>query len=262
MLRLIVDHPSAGDHDLEGVRWVFTGTAPLPQDTIDRLESLWPHLKLINVYGQTEGAGGASTRSASSLRKVGSVGQPADPDGLEIRDATGAPVAAGETGQIWVRTAHPKRYWNDPEATAATWRDGWLDTGDVGYFDDTGDLILTGRSKEIIIRGGTNIAPAEVEDVLHSHAGVSEAAVVGVDHEILGQDVAAAVVMRPEHDGPPELDAWCRQRLADYKVPRVFVELDELPRNANGKVVKNDLLPALQAASDRRRAPVRPTSDP
>ena len=255
MLRLIVEHPHAAEYELAGVRWVFTGTAPLPQDTITRLEALWPHLRLINVYGQTEGASGASTRSATSLHKVGSVGRPADPDAVQVRDDQGGVVPVGTIGAIWVRTDRPKRYWNDPEATASTWSDGWLNTGDVGMFDEDGDLILTGRSKEIIIRGGTNIAPAEVEDVLHAHPSVSEAAVVAVEHHVLGQDVAAAVVVRPGAElGEDELRSWCRDRLADFKVPRVVVLLDELPRNANGKVVKSHLEPVLQEAADRRRS--------
>lgn len=254
MLRLIVNLPDAADYDLAGVRWVFTGTAPLPQDTIDRLEALWPHLKLINVYGQTEGAGGVSTRSAAALRKPGSVGRPAEAGGLEIRGEDGRPLPAGSIGAIWVRSAHPKRYWNDPDATARTWKDGWLDTGDLGYVDVDGDLILSGRSTEIIIRGGTNIAPAEIEDVLQSHPAVSEAAVVGVDHDVLGQDVAAAVVIRRGAAVSAEaLRSWCAGRLADYKVPRVVVVADHLPRNANGKVLKSELGPVLQAAADARR---------
>ena len=233
---------------------VFTGTAPLPQDTVSRFESLWPHIRLINVYGQTEGASGASTRSSTSLHKVGSVGRPADPEAIEIRDGEGRSVDPGTVGAIWVRTSRPKRYWNDPDATAATWKDGWLDTGDVGYVDGDGDLILTGRSKEIIIRGGSNVSPAEIEDVLHAHPSVSEAAVVGVDHPVLGQDVAAAVVVREDALDVDSVRSWCAERLADYKVPRTVEVLGSLPRNANGKVIKAELEPVLQTAADRRRA--------
>ena len=121
--------------------------------------------------------------------------------------------------------------------------------------DDDGDLILTGRSKELIIRGGYNIAPVEIEDVLHRHPGVKDAAVVGVSHEVLGEDVAAAVTLTAGATASPaELENWCRRHLAENKVPRTIVIFGELPLNQNAKVLKRDLLPVLQQAADRARA--------
>ncbi|HKE72253.1 MAG TPA: AMP-binding protein [Acidimicrobiales bacterium] len=255
MLRLMVEHRDAARHDLTSVRWIFTGTAPLPQDTVERIEQLWPAARLINVYGMTEGGRGTQTASRESVRKPGSVGRPREADAIEIRDERGVALAPGEVGEVWSRTARPRRYWNDPEATAATWRDGWLQTGDVGYVDHDGDLILVGRSKELIIRGGYNIAPIEVEDVLHAHPAVLDAAVVGVPHPVLGEDVAAAVVLRAG-GGTDEaaLRAWCAERLADNKVPRVVAVLDHLPYNQNAKVVKRDLVPRLARIAGERRA--------
>ena len=261
MLRLLLDHPKARDYDASSVRWIFTGTAPLPHDTVERLLALWPHPRLINVYGMSEAGSGSQTRSRDSVAKPGSVGRPADPDLIQLRDEAGQPVSRGEVGQIWTRAPRPRRYWNDPEATAATWRDGWLDTGDLGRFDADGDLIITGRSKELIIRGGYNIAPVEIEDVLHAHPAVAEAAVLGVPHEVLGEDVAAAVALRPGSAASEEaLRTWCAERLADNKVPRVIVQLEELPRNQNAKVVKGELAPLLARAAKERAS--RRAADP
>jgi acyl-CoA synthetase (AMP-forming)/AMP-acid ligase II len=254
MLRLLIDHPDAAGTDVSSVRWVFTGTAPLPTDTIERLSRLWPALRLVNVYGMTEGGSGAQTSGSAAVRKAGSVGTPRTVGAIEIRDDEGRRLRDGAVGEIWASVRFPRRYWNDPEATAATWKGNWLRTGDRGYLDVDGDLILVGRSKELIIRGGYNIAPIEIEDVLHAHPGVRDAAVVGVPHDVLGEDVAAAVVARRgARLEVTELLSWCRARLADYKVPRTVVVVEELPYNQNSKVMKRELLPVLIEAARHRR---------
>jgi len=174
---------------------------------------------------------------------------------MQIRDEDGAVVRqVGVVGEIYGRQPNPRRYWNDPEATAQGWVDGWTKTGDLGYVDEDGDLIICGRSKELIIRGGYNITPLEIETVLHNHPAVKDAAVLGVPHEVLGEDIAAAIVVRPgAAASADELQAWCRERLADNKTPRTIVFLDAFPFNANGKVVKRELQPLLaQAAVERR----------
>ena len=261
MLRLLIDHPKVRDYDVSSVRWIFTGTAPLPHDTVERLTALWPEPRLINVYGMSEAGSGSQTRSRDAVAKPGSVGKPEAPELIELRDEAGQLVPRGEVGRIWTRAARPRRYWNDPAATAATWQAGWLDTGDLGYFDADGDLIITGRSKDLIIRGGYNIAPIEIEDVLHAHPAVAEAAVLGVPHPVLGEDVGAAVTLRPGAEASEEaLRSWCADRLADNKVPRVIVQLEALPRNQNAKVVKRDLLPLLTSAARERAS--RKAGDP
>jgi acyl-CoA synthetase (AMP-forming)/AMP-acid ligase II len=248
MLRLIVDCPRARDFDASGLRWIFTGTAPLPHDTVERLAALWPEPRLVNLYGMSEAGTGTQTRSRQSVLKSGSVGRPDNAQAIQIRDDQGRTVAAGVTGEIWSRAERPRRYWNDPEATAATWQDGWLKTGDLGYLDTDGDLIICGRSKEIIIRGGYNIAPVEVEEALLSHPAVAEAAIFGVPHPVLGEDVAAAVVLRGGSLASiQDLGAWCRQRLADNKIPRTCRFLAELPKNQNGKILKRQLSASFEA---------------
>jgi acyl-CoA synthetase (AMP-forming)/AMP-acid ligase II len=255
MLRLILDLPDVADFDAGSVRWIITGTAPLPHDSVRRAAELWPKARIINTYGMTEASVGTTTRTRESALKPGSVGTPEDPDSVQIRDDSGEPVPPGEPGEVWTRVKQPRRYWNDPEATAAAWNGGWLRTGDLGYIDADGDLILTGRAKELIIRGGYNIGPVEIEDVLHQHPDVLEAAVVGVPHEVLGEDVAAAVVLRAGSTvDAADLQEWCRERLADNKVPRDIAIVDALPYNQNAKVVKRDLVPLLTQQAARRRA--------
>ncbi len=136
----------------------------------------------------------------------------------------------------------PREYYNDPEATAETWRDGWLVTGDLGKLDADGYLYIVGRSKDVIIRGGNNVHAADVEHVLVQHDAVKEVAVVGAPHTVLGEDVVAFVVLHPDATATPDdLRAFGLDHLADYKVPRQFLFVDELPRNPTGKVVKDEL---------------------
>ncbi len=150
---------------------------------------------------------------------------------------------AGEIGEVLIKVGDkPREYYRDPEASARTWTGGWLRTGDLGYLDDDGYLYISGRAKDVIIRGGNNIHSADVEAVLYEHPGVLEAAVAAVPHEVLGEDVGAWVVSRPGVELVAEdVIAFCAERLADYKVPRVVTILDELPRNPTGKVLKREL---------------------
>jgi len=254
MLRLILDLPDASDYDFSAVKHLLTGTAPLPHDSVVRALELWPHIRMRNSYGMSEGGIGVSTR-ADEVKKPGCVGKL--PAHMQIRGEDGRPVKPGEIGEIYGRQANPRRYWNDPGATAAAWVDGWTKTGDLGYVDADGDLIISGRSKELIIRGGYNITPLEIETVLFDHPAVKDAAVVGIRHDVLGEDVAAAVVLRPGEAATTEdLQTWCKGKLADNKVPRTLVLLEALPYNQNGKVLKRELQPLLEAAAaERKRGP-------
>jgi len=254
MLRLILDQPNVANYDFAGVRYLLTGTAPLPHDSVVRALALWPHISMRNSYGMSEGGVGVSTRTREQLLKPGCVG--ALPKHMQLRDDDGTVITEdGKVGEIFGYQKHNRRYWRDEEATAASFRDGWTKTGDLGFIDGDGDLILCGRSKELIIRGGYNITPMEIETVLHQHPAVKDAAVVGVPHEILGEDIAAAVTFRAGAAATVEaLGAWCKEHLADNKVPRTIVVFDELPHNPNGKVLKRELAPALEQAAAARRA--------
>ena len=254
MLRLILDQPNVGDYDFAGVRYLLTGTAPLPHDSVTRALKLWPHVSMRNSYGMSEGGIGVSTRTREQLLKPGCVG--ALPPYMQLRDDDGVVIAEnGKVGEIYGYQKHSRRYWRDDEATADSFRDGWTKTGDLGFVDADGDLILNGRSKELIIRGGYNITPLEIETVLHRHPAVQDAAVVGIAHEVLGEDVAAAVTLRAgARATADDLAAWCREHLADNKVPRTILILADLPHNPNGKVLKKDLKPVLEAAAAQRKA--------
>jgi acyl-CoA synthetase (AMP-forming)/AMP-acid ligase II len=255
MLRLILDHPDVANYGFEEVKYLMTGTAPLPHDSVMRAAALWPHVRLRNSYGMSEGGVGIGTTSQEQVIKPGCVGKL--PEHMQIRDENGVlTTTANVIGEIYGWQRHPRRYWNDPEETAASFKGGWTKTGDLGFVDDDGDLILAGRSKELIIRGGYNITPLEIETVLHEHPAVQLAAVVGVPHDVLGEDVAAAVTLRPgQSASSDDIIAFCRDRLADNKIPRTLVVMDDMPLNPNGKVLKKDLVaPLSEAARARRRA--------
>jgi acyl-CoA synthetase (AMP-forming)/AMP-acid ligase II len=254
MLRLVLDHPDAGKTDFSSVRYILTGTAPLPHDSVVRTLELWPHISMRNSYGMSEGGIGVGTRTKEAVLKPGCVGKM--PPHMQIRDDDGNPVTTPlVVGEIYGKQGNPRRYWRDETASSKGWVDGWTKTGDLGYVDEDGDLIISGRSKELIIRGGYNITPIEIENVLHDHPAVKDAAVVGVSHEVLGDDVAAAIVLLQGATATAEeLQAFAKTKLADNKVPRTIVFFDALPLNANAKVLKRELKPLLQRAADERRA--------
>jgi long-chain acyl-CoA synthetase len=255
MLRLVLDQPDAASYSFEGVKYLMTGTAPLPHDSVLRALALWPHVKMRNSYGMSEGGIGISTTTREQVLKPGCVGKM--PEHMQLRDEAGNIITeVGVSGEIFGYQKHSRRYWNDEEATRDSFREGWTKTGDLGYVDADGDLIMSGRSKELIIRGGYNITPLEIETVLHQHPAIQNAAVVGIDHEVLGEDIAAAVTFRAGALATvEELSAFCKEHLAENKVPRTIMIFDELPHNPNGKVLKKELKEPLQrAAADRKRA--------
>lgn len=244
MAQLIVAHPDFASTDLTSIELCAIGSAPLPSATLIAMQERMPEASVSNSYGMTEaGAAYCAMPKGESLKRIGSVGQPMPP--LEIRfvDENGDEVDEGEVGEVTIRLKGRQReYYRDPEATANTWKDGWLHTGDLGRLDDDGYLYIVGRKKDVIIRGGNNVHASDVESVLHDHPAVLDAAVVGMPHRVLGEDVAAFVVL---NDGaevtPDELREHAASRLADYKVPRHMEIVDDLPRNATGKVLKAEL---------------------
>jgi acyl-CoA synthetase (AMP-forming)/AMP-acid ligase II len=229
--------------DTSSVRMLMYGSAPMPHHAVQFLAAAFPRATLLNGYGLTEGGTSVVVMPpGEALRRPGAVGRPLDPDGVRVVDDAGDEAEAGIVGEVVVRApAGQRSYHNDPDATAATWRGEWVHTGDLGFLDDEGYLHLVDRKKDVIVRGGYNVSSIEVENALHEHPDVVEVGVVGVEHRVLGQDVAAVVRLRPGA-APLDVDtarAFLSERLADYKQPRVLVVTGEpLPRTAMGKLDK------------------------
>ncbi|MGH9093882.1 MAG: class I adenylate-forming enzyme family protein, partial [Acidimicrobiales bacterium] len=245
MAQLLLAHPRFADADLSSIRVANLGSAPLAPGTLRRLQEKMPEAWISNNWGMTEaGSAFCILPPEEADRRIGSVGKPIPPVTLRIIDDDGHPLDAGTVGELLVSNPGREReYFDDPEATTRTWRDGWLHTGDLAYLDEEGYLYIVGRQKDVIIRGGNNIHAADIESVLLEHPGVQEAAVAGIPHPVLGEDVAAWIVPVPGAEiGPDALRAFAGERLADYKVPRRIAFVDELPRNATGKVLKRDLV--------------------
>ena len=246
MCQLLIAHDRWADADLTSLTLVAVGSAPLAPDTLVQLCQRMPGAAVTNSYGMTEaGPAYCSMPEGEVLRRMGSVGQPMPPMEVRIVDpVSGEEVPVGEEGEIRIRMEGRQReYYRDPDATAETWTDdGWLTTGDVGRLDEDGFLYIVGRLKEVIIRGGNNIHATDVEAVLVEHPDVLEAAVLGIPHEVLGEDIAAFVVPVANATlDPEEVKAFCAERLTDYKCPRRVHVIHALPRNPTGKVVKREL---------------------
>jgi acyl-CoA synthetase (AMP-forming)/AMP-acid ligase II len=211
---------------------------------VERLQARLPGAAVLNSYGMTEGGHATFTMDPEGARtRLGAVGRPTPPVEVHIVDDNEKVVPTGEIGEVITRNpAGHREYYRNEEATARMWQGGWLHTGDLGYLDADGYLYIVGRKKEMVVRGGMNVYADDVEAVLQAHPEVVEAALVGIPHEVLGEDIAAYVVLRPGATvSTAELQSFASERLADYKVPRRVHYLPALPRNAGGKVLKSQL---------------------
>jgi acyl-CoA synthetase (AMP-forming)/AMP-acid ligase II len=224
---------------------ISIGSAPLPPTLQLAIAERVPDAMVSNSYSMTEVGSAFTFMPPKELkRRVGSVGKPIGTRFM-IVDEDENELPPNTVGEIMVHVGEKHReYYKDPGATEAMWTGEWARSGDLGELDDDGYLYIRGRKKDMIIRGGNNIPATDVESVIYEHPAVLETAVVAVPHHVLGEDVGAAVVLRPgESLTADDLKSFCAERLADYKVPRRIWFLDALPRNATGKVVKADLVP-------------------
>ncbi len=253
MAHLLIDHPRFDEADLSSVTMCSVGSAPLAPYVVERLQAKMPDALVSNNYGMTEaGSAYCIMPQGEAVKRPGSVGQIAPPAIVQIVDEHDEPVPPDTVGEVRLQMpGRLREYYNDPEATSETWRDGWLVTGDLGKLDAEGYLYIVGRSKDVIIRGGNNVHATDVEHALVQHEAVKEVAVVGAPHPVLGEDVVAFVVLHPGAETTPdELRAFGLEHLADYKVPRQFLFADSLPRNPTGKVIKPELKARLSATPD------------
>ena len=268
MVAMLLDHPDRADHDLSSLRQISYGAAAMPLDLLRRTLAELPGVGLAQGYGMTELSGNAVFLSPDDHRRaaesdpglLSAAGKPAPLTALRIVDDAGAEVAAGEPGEILVRGDQVcAGYWDDPAATDASITDGWLHTGDVGRIDGRGYLHVVDRKKDIIITGGENVSSREVEDALGTHPSVAAVAVVGVPHDVWGEQVVALVVPATGAAGPSRADlrGWAPS-LAGFKHPRAVLVVDELPVNASGKVDKVALRAHATAELGRQVPPPRP----
>jgi long-chain acyl-CoA synthetase len=237
-------------YDLSSLRVVLHAAAPCPVPVKRRIIDLFPEGVVWEYYGASEG-GGTSISPAEWLDHPGSVGRPYPGNEFEIRDADGRTLPPGVSGVIWVRTEHSSfEYHNDPDKTGDTYDDrGFFSVGDMGYLDGEGFLYITDRKNDMVISGGVNIYPREIENCLYDHPDVVDCAVFGVPDEDWGESLVA--VVQPATGATVTADdvvAWCRDRLADYKRPRRVEFVEVLPRDPNGKVVKRTLRQAYLPA--------------
>jgi long-chain acyl-CoA synthetase len=242
----VLSSPDAGSYDLSSLRIAISGGASIPAPVLDAFEKRFG-IVILEGYGLTETASTTTFNVSVDERRAYSVGKPIWGTQTQVWDSRGRRLPPGpeNVGEVVTRGLHVmKGYLHNPEATASAFTGDWLHTGDLGYFDEDGFLFIVSRKKELIIRGGYNVYPSEIENVLLTHPAIAEAAVVGIPDERLGEEVMAVVITRSTATlAEAELTVYCQERLAAYKCPRVFQFRSRLPKNTLGKVLKDQLVP-------------------
>ena len=235
--------PTLGNADVSSLRTVISNAAPLPQATKGAIVEWLGEGILHETYGSTEGSIVTNLRPPDQLRKEQCVGQPFPCTEVRLLDADGTEVPAGEVGELYSRSPYLfNGYWGLPDATAEAFKDGWLSVGDLARKDDEGHIYIVDRKKDMIISGGVNVYPREVEEVLHEHPAVAEAAVVGVQDDYWGEAVKAIVAVREGHEATETgVIDFCAESLAGFKLPKSVEFVEALPRNAAGKVLRREL---------------------
>jgi long-chain acyl-CoA synthetase len=232
--------PDADKYDTNSLQYCVSGSAPLPVNILEGFEQKFG-CTIREGYGLSEGSAALTGHGVDMERRTGSVGKPMENVEIQVVDEHDNPVPTGEVGEVVARGPNVMLgYYNMPDETKEALRNGWLHTGDMGRFDEDGYLYIVERKKDLIIRGGFNIYPRDIEEVLTAHPAVIEAAVVGVPSERMGEEVKAFVVTRSDIPAE-ELMAYSREKLANYKTPSQIEFVNALPRNAIGKIDKKEL---------------------
>ena len=234
----------------EHLRLCSSGGASLPVEVLHGIEKTF-NVRILEGYGLSETSPVATFNALDLPRKIGSIGLPVFGADLRVVDDQDRDVPVDEPGEIVIRGHNVmKGYYNKPEATAEAMRNGWFHTGDIARMDEDGYFFIMDRKKDMVLRGGFNVYPREVEEVMMTHPAVSMAAVLGVPHESLGEEVKAFVIRKPGAEiAEAELIAWCKENMAAYKYPRAIEFRDQLPMSATGKILKRELRAAEQPAS-------------
>jgi long-chain acyl-CoA synthetase len=245
MVWQVLEHPDFKKRDTSSIQSVGYGGAPAAPELVRRIKEQFPKSSPGQGYGLTETSSVTTLNSALDYeQRPDSVGAPVPVCDVKIVGSDGAPLPPGGIGEIWIYGPNVvKGYWNKPEATAETFPDGWLRSGDVGRMDEEGFLYILDRAKDMLIRGGENVYCVEVESVLYQHPDVMDAAVVGIPHRVLGEEVGAIVQLVPDSKTTEQdLREHVAKHLASFKVPvKVEIRKEPLPRNANGKILKREL---------------------
>jgi long-chain acyl-CoA synthetase len=244
MFGALLHHPERESFDTSSLRNCITGGASMPVEVLHGFEQAFD-AKVLEGYGLSETSPVACSNHPDMERKAGSIGTPLEGVEMQVVDEDDNPVAQGEVGEIVIRGHNiMKGYWQRPDATADAMRGGWFHSGDMARTDEDGYFYIVDRKKDLIIRGGYNVYPREVEEVLYEHPKIREAAVVGVPHDEWGEEIGAAVVLHEGEKLPAEeIGAYVKERIAAYKYPRVVWFLDDLPKGPTGKILKREIKP-------------------
>ncbi|WP_341202340.1 AMP-binding protein [Planomicrobium okeanokoites] len=240
----LMNHPDIKKYDLSSISACLSGSAPLPVEVQEKFEKITGG-RLVEGYGLTETSPVTHSNLVWGDRVKGSIGLPyPDTDCKVFQPGTTDEVPHGEIGEIGIKGPQVMQgYWNNPEATAATIVDGWLMTGDLGYMDDAGHFFVVDRKKDMIIAGGFNIYPREIEEILYENEAIQECVVAGIPDPYRGETVKAYIVLKEGKSiTEEELDAYCREHLAAFKVPRIYEFRTELPKTAVGKILRRSLI--------------------
>ncbi len=244
---MLVQDPRTAKYDCSSWKMASSGSSPLPVEILKRFEEKFK-IPMVEAYGLTEVTTAATANPLLGIRKPGSVGLPLPDLEIKIFDEKDEEVPPGEVGEVVIRgAAVMKGYYNTPEATAETLKGGWLHTGDLGKKDEDGYLYILDRKKDMIICSGYNVYPREIEELLHTHPAVSEAAVIGMPDPKRGESPMAFIIPKPgQKTTEEELIEFCRENLANYKVIKAVKFVEEFPRNPNRKVLKRELREMLK----------------
>jgi acyl-CoA synthetase (AMP-forming)/AMP-acid ligase II len=255
MIQLLVDHPEATSYDLSSLTSLLYGASPIPKAVLERAMKILPNTSFTQAFGMTELSPIATllTPEDHARGQLRSAGRAAPHAEIRIVDSEGTELPCGSVGEIAVLGGNVMMgYWNQPEATAAAVRDGWMYTGDGGYLDERGYLYVVDRLKDMIVTGGENVYSAEVENAIAHHPSVAQCAVVGVPDEDWGERVHAVVVLRPQATLTiEELRAHVKTFIAGYKAPRSLEIVTSLPMSGAGKILKRELRQRFWAGHER-----------